>query len=361
MEWWGALVWVMMLALPWLYSTRQAMQGWNRPSPQEQGALLAQVAQERDAGMRLLKENKWAEAIDAFDRALDALQDDPRQEVALLFYRGFSLEQMGELEEAIGDYEDCQAIYGRLHQDLQYAAAVRQGVLLAKLKRNEEAEKHLRRTIVALQRAPESISWLQVEALEVLGGLYYRVPDPARMVECAQQGARAAHGLRNAVAEAGFWQRAGDGLRSLGRVDEALHSYEQSLDLYRRIGEGRQEAIVKHSIGSIYQSAGNWDKSLVWLQACLLDEEREENKGAQALLCYDIGCMHIDQGNLGDAGSLLQRSMSLFRQIEDHRGMDEVGRTLMGLSILVHRRITASQPTFRDIERGSARSKKEEK
>ena len=36
-------------------------------------------------------------------------QDDPSQEVSLLFYRGFALEQMGEPEEAIADYEDCQA------------------------------------------------------------------------------------------------------------------------------------------------------------------------------------------------------------------------------------------------------------
>jgi hypothetical protein len=53
--------------------------------------------------------------------------------------------------------------------------------------------------------------------------------------------------------------------------------------------------------------------------------------------------------------------MSLFRQTEDHQGLDEVGRTLMGLSILMHRRMTATRLTFRDIERGSAKSKKEEK
>jgi tetratricopeptide (TPR) repeat protein len=312
--------------------------------------------------MQLLEHNKWSEAVAAFERGLDLLEDDPRLEVSLLFYRGFGLEQMRELEEAIASYVDCQAIYGRLHQELQYAAAVRQGVLLAKLKRYQEAEQHLRQTITVLQRAPESISWLQVEAFQVLAGLLlYRVPDFARAVECVQQGARAAHGLRNAVAEAGFLQAAGDGLRALGRPDEALHSYERSLDLYRRIGEGRAEAIVKRNIGLIYQSAGNWDKSLAWLQACLLDEEREQNKQGQALLCYDIACLHIDQGNLRDAGHLLQRSMSLFRQTEDHQGLDEVGRTMMGLSILMHRRMTATRLTFRDIERGSAKSKKEEK
>jgi tetratricopeptide (TPR) repeat protein len=388
MEWWPVVAWIVLLGLPWVVwigrtlqegpeQRHQAGQAQAATASRVLGGAAARehsVQQHSDAGMRLLKEEKWSEAVDAFDLALDVLesrrprrrsegeyQDTPRQEVSILFYRGYALEQTGELEEAIADYEDCQAIYGRLHQDQQYFAAVRQAFLLAKLERRQEAEQHLRQAIAALQRAPESVSWLQIEAFKALVGLLHRANDHARAIEYAQEGARAAHRLRDAAAQAGFLRAAGDDLHALDHPEEALRSYEQSLDLYRRVGQTGSGAMVKRDIAFLYQLEGQWDKALAWLQACLVDEERDQNKQGQAQLCYDIACVHIDQGNLRDAGRLLQQSISLFRQTEDHQGIDRVGRTMMGLSILVHRRVTAHQMTFRDVERGSANTKKEGK
>lgn len=359
MEWQAGLIWVLLFALLWArWLLRE--RPWLRDQARHKQAATQEpiVRQHADAGMQLMQEKKWPEAIDAFDRALDALQDAPSQEVLIRFYRGFALEQTGELEEAIADYEDCEAVYEHLHQDPQYVAAVRKGLLLARLGRNQEAEQHLRRTIAALQRGPQSLSWLQIEAFQVLVGLSHHARDHVLAIESAKEGARAAHRLHNAAAQAGFLRAAGGELQALDRPEEALHSYEQSLDLYRRIGGTGGGAMVKHDIARLYQLDGRWDRALDWLQACLADEERDQNKRRQAQLCYDIACLHIDQGNLQDAGRLLQRSMSLFRQTEDHDGIDQVGRTMMGLSILVHRRITAHQMTFRDVERG-VKSKKE--
>lgn len=359
MEWQAGLLWIVLLTLLWARWMLQEQPRLREQARRKEAATRESIVRRHyEAGMQLLKEKKWSEAIRAFDRALDTLRDAPSQEVSILFYHGFALEQMGELEKAISDYDDCQAIYGRLHQDPQYIAAVRKGLLLAKLERRREAEQHLRRIIAALQRGPQSLSWLQVEAFQILVGMLHRAQDYARALESALDGARAAHRLRDVAAQAGFLQAAGHELHALNRPEEALRSYEQSLDLYRRIGETGRGAMVKRDIALLHQTEGRWDKALDWLQACLMHEERDQNKHRQAQLCYDIACVHIDQGNLQDAGRLLQQSMSLFRQTEDHQGIDQVGRTLMGLSILVHRRVTAHQMTFRDVERGSAKSKK---
>jgi tetratricopeptide (TPR) repeat protein len=371
MDWWAVYFWILLLALPWAVWMRRTLQEWStlrRDSRQTRAASWeAAVQRHADAGLGLLKERKWAEAIDAFDDALDLLQPrqrrgaksqaDPSQKASILFYRGFALEQLGELEKAVADYEDCQAVSGQVHQDPQYVAAVRQGLLLAKLGRSQEAEQHLQRTIAALQRGPQSLSWLHIEAFEALVGLFNQVHEHARAVEYAKQGARAAHRLRDAPAQARLLRAAGDNLRARGQSEEALRSYEQSLDLFRRTGEANSGAAIKRDIALLYQLDGQWDKALAWLQACLVDEERDQNKHHQAQLCYDLGCVYIDQGNLRDAGRLLQQSISLFRQMEDHDGIDQVGRTIMGLSILVHRRVTAHQMTFRDVERGSKSNK----
>jgi len=361
MEWQAILLWTAFFVLFWAHWLLREEPRRRREARQKQAAARQAIAQQQSAAaMRLLEEKKWPEAIDVFDRALDALQDAPSQEAAMLFYRGFAREQTGELEEAIADYADCEAVYGSPQEDPQYLAAVRRGIVLARLERKQEAEQHLRETLKALQRGPNSLSWLQVEAFRILVALLHRARDPAPALESAQEGTRVAQRLRDAAAQAGFLRAAGDSLQALDRREEALHQYEQSLDLYRRIGGTSGGAMVKTDIARLYQLGGQWDEALDWLQTCLADEERDQNKQRQAELCYDIACVHIDQGNLQDAGRLLQRSMSLFRQTEDHGGMDRVGRTLMGLSILVHRRITAHQMTFRDVERGSKPKKEED-
>jgi tetratricopeptide (TPR) repeat protein len=388
MEWRAVFFWILLLAVPWTLWMRRTLQEWpklRREARQAQAATWeSAVRRHADTGVRLLREGKWAEAIDAFDDALDELQPrqprqavptpptsptsprtrgavaereaenrgDPSQEVSLLFYRGYALEQMGELEEAIADYEDCQAIYGHLHDKMQYVAAVRQGDVLAKLGRSQEAEQHLQKTITALQQGPQSVSWLQIEAFHILVSMSRAMHNHTRAVEYAQQGVRAAHRMRDATARAGFLRIAGYNLDTVGESEGALRCYEQSLDVYRRLGETDSGARVTQDIATLYQQQGQWDKALAWLQACLADEERDQNKRRQAQLCYDIACVYIDQGDLRDAGRFLQQSISLFRQIEDHQGIDRVGRTMMGLSILVHRRITAHQMTFRDVERG---------
>jgi tetratricopeptide (TPR) repeat protein len=365
MVWRVVFFWIVLFALPWalwMHRTLQEQLKLRDQARRKQAAARGFAARRHsEAGMRLLKEKRWAEAIQSFDVALAKLRNDPSQEASLLFYRGFALEQMDEVKEAIADYEECQAVDGRLHQDPQYVAAVREGLLLGKVGRTEEAEQHLQETIAALQHGPQSLSWLQVEAFQILAGLFRRVQDLDRAIDYAQQGARTAHRLRDAAAQAVFLRAAGDDLRALGRPDQALRSYEQSLDLHRRLGGTSGGAAVKRDIALLYQLQGQWDKALAWLQACLADEERDQNKHRQAQLCYDIACLRIDQGNLQEAGRLLQQSISLFRQAEDHEGIDQVGRTMMGLSILVHRRVTAHQMTFRDVERGSAKSNKEGK
>jgi hypothetical protein len=66
--------------------------------------------------------------------------------------------------------------------------------------------------------------------------------------------------------------------------------------------------------------------------------------------------MHIHTGELQQAAGYLQRSLGLYRQAEDRAGADLVGRTLVGLGILLHRDATAGWLTFADIKRGSAKS-----
>ena len=139
---------------------------------------------------------------------------------------------------------------------------------------------------------------------------------------------------------------------ALGRSEEALATLQRTLDVYRLTNSAAGQVDVKREIGRLYQATGQWPRAASWLRACLEDVEAVEDLRGQARLCYDIACLSIDQGALVEGGMFLQRSLSLFRQVDDRDGIDEAGRTMMGLTVLIHRVATADQMTFRDIERG---------
>jgi hypothetical protein len=96
---------------------------------------------------------------------------------------------------------------------------------------------------------------------------------------------------------------------------------------------------------------------LRWLDACLREEERAQNRIAQGRFSYDIACLHIHSGELEKAVGYLQRSVGFFRQGEDRLSVGHVERTLVGLGVLRFRRAMANRLTFGEIERGSAGSK----
>lgn len=359
---WLPLICLALLVPLWAVWMDLELRKWFKVRSQALKARKAEkhrAAQNRfKAGIQSLREDKLLEALTAFDSALHLLEDDPGLEVAVLCHRGFTLERLQRLEEALRAYADCQKVYGRMHDELQYLAAVRQGLVLANMGRWQEADAHLWKTIQALQRGGPTVVRLQLEAFKILVAVCQRAGHHSRVLEYGLEAARAAQRLGDAAAHARFLRALGDALAMLNRPDDALRSYEQSLDLFRRAGHEHGVSAVQRDVGRLYLQMGAWESARIWLHACLAEEERGGDRRGEGQLCYDMACLCMDQGDLQQAGVFLQRSMSLFRQTEDHEGIAEVGRTMMGLSVLMHRHITADQMTFRDIERGSSKVKK---
>mgnify|MGYP005840835059 CR=1 FL=1 len=318
------------------------------------------VEQGQATVLDLLKKQKWADAVVAVDAvlALAALYEPSRQ-AELYYYKGFALEQMKQLEQAIEAYQKCQASEaGRAAGKYAPYAAFRQGYLLTQLRWWDEAAEKLQWVIA--EAVHLSMPELHLNALRILLGVHQARGDYTTVLACAQEGLQLARAMTNEAMMALLLDLAGDAHLALGQSEEALRHYEQSLDVYRKLGYTSASLMVKQDIGRWYQACAGWDKALEWLHTCLWTEERLQDKHGQAQLCYDIACLYISEGQLEKAAEYLQQSMALFRQVQDKAGVDQVGRTLLGLNILMQRRATAGQMTFRDIERATAKAKKEE-
>ncbi|MBC7261482.1 MAG: hypothetical protein H5T63_05670, partial [Chloroflexi bacterium] len=323
----------------------------------DQRALLEQSV---SAALDLLKKQEWANALAVVNAALAlAATYDPSRQAELYYYKGYVLEQMKQFEQAMQAYSDCQSsetVHGERKHSLH--SALRQGYLLTQLQRWSEAAAKLQQVIDEVRGFP--IPELHLYAVRILLGVYQAMGDYKQVLACAQEGLRVAHHIMDEAMAALLFDLAGDAYLALDQPEEALQHYEQSLDLYRKLGHTSAALMVKRDIGQLYQACADWDKALAWLQTCLWASERQRDKHGQAHLCYDIACLHISKGDLEAATEYLQQSMALFRQAEDKAGVDQVGRTFMGLSILMQRRATAGRLTFRDIERGLEKEKKKD-
>jgi tetratricopeptide (TPR) repeat protein len=232
--------------------------------------------------------------------------------------------------------------------------------VLTQLGRWQQAEEKLRQCIQETQRVP--VPKLRLSALRVLLGLYRATRRHAQAAQCVQEALQVARSLGDRPTEASLLDTAGDVAAAQNRAEDALCNYELSLDLFRRLQHGRAVVVVQEDIARLYVTRGQWDTALAWLQVCLDEKERTQDLLGQAQINYEIACLMINNGELDEAANLLLRSVGLFRRAPggDKTNIDQVGRTLMGLGVLIQRQATADQMTYRDIERGSIKLKKEE-
>lgn len=346
--------WGLILGGPWVAWLYE----WLRTRGREHQIQV--IRQSRQEGYHLVEQHKWPEAVAALDKALGlVMKHAPTQEADLHFYKGYALEQMRQVEPALSAYAACQASEaGPSLRRYRPLAAFRRGYLLAQVERWEEAERQLRASIKDASRIP--LPGLHLSALRILLRVYQATSHYAQALECVHEALSLTHDLEDESAEALILDTAGDVHLALGQPEQALRKYEQSLDLFRKLGHVETALVVKRDIGALYQACGEWDKAFAWFEACLQEAEHAQDLAGQARIVYDIACLHIHRGELDAAAGLLLRSMGLFRQVQDREGADQVGRTLIGLGVWMHRQATADRMTFRDIERGSAKIKKEE-
>jgi tetratricopeptide (TPR) repeat protein len=231
-------------------------------------------------------------------------------------------------------------------------ASFRQGLLLSQQSRWAEAEPRLQSSII-LARAV-GLHGLQVSAGSLLVRLYRATGRRAKALDCVDEVLEVARGLGNESTQASALDAAGDLCRGLAQSERALQSYEQSLDLFRKLDNREWALVAKLDIGGLYQACGRWDKAAAWYRACLRDAEESGTTAHQAAILYELACLHIHKGEAHMAARLLLSDMALYRQMRHGKGADRAGRTLLGLGVSMHHRLTSDRLTFRDIERGSA-------
>ncbi len=314
------------------------------------------LEESRQSSRDSMRQERWTDAIAALQKAIELAGDDPQTKSEFFFDQAYAFEQLRDQEHALAAYDKVRQTEQEINPPRRrHLAAFRQGLVLVQQQRWIEAEDCLTRSArdAELVQRPS----LQLNALRLLLGVYQSLRRPLDVVSHARRVADLAHSLGDETTVALALDLEGDALAALGHSRAALDRYERSLDLFAKLENTGACDVVTHDIGRLYQTLGQWEEAERWLGVCLREQRAHGDVLAQARTAYDLACVNIHMAEFGAALGYLQFSMGSFRKAEDRAGADLVGRTLLGLGVLIHREATADRLTFADIERGSAKLK----
>lgn len=126
----------------------------------------------------------------------------------------------------------------------------------------------------------------------------------------------------------------GETYNDLSQYDRAVESLQQALSIYTQIGNRRGEGETLSILGDVYNNLGQTAKALATLkQALAIHREVRESAGEGKTL-YRLGIVYISLSQNAEALESLQQALSIQRKVKDR--LSE-GRTLQTLG-LVYRR-----------------------
>ncbi|WP_431878774.1 BTAD domain-containing putative transcriptional regulator [Amycolatopsis sacchari] len=131
--------------------------------------------------------------------------------------------------------------------------------------------------------------------------------------------------------------------RMAGENERALHHCHEALDLFARAGDRHGEAVVRIAVGTVwlaqncYATADRWFTDAYELSAAIGDRHRE----AHAL--QRLALLHQSRGNLGEARQELDRAIAIFDELGDDHCVgyahQSLGRLYLAGGDLAHARL----------------------
>jgi eukaryotic-like serine/threonine-protein kinase len=123
--------------------------------------------------------------------------------------------------------------------------------------------------------------------------------------------------LDHQESKARILQALGIAYKNLGKLDEALNHFQQSLAIKRQINERRGQAASLNEIAAIHHIQGRTDEALKSYQQSLEIRRDIGDRRGLGLTLINLGAMHIDRGRYGDALGAFKEALQIYRDVGD--------------------------------------------
>jgi serine/threonine protein kinase/tetratricopeptide (TPR) repeat protein len=243
-----------------------------------------------------------SEAEQTSRKAVDLSENLPPQEKYLIAASHAGI--MKDYPKAIEAYENlAKAVPG--DSDVQFAL----GSLYEQTGAFDKAREHYD---AVLKADPQS-----VEALWKRGGVEIESGNSPGSLDYLNRGLSLSVQLGNDEKKALILQAIGIAYKLMNKPEEALKSYQESLEIQRRLGQKRGAAASLNEMAQVYSLLGKPDAALASLNETLkLRQEIGAKKEAGDTL-IDLGAFYYDRGQYDQALKMFKESLEVQREAGD--------------------------------------------
>lgn len=111
--------------------------------------------------------------------------------------------------------------------------------------------------------------------------------------------------------------------QTLGRWDEAIDHYEQSLIIAREYGDLDVQSFALNNLGRVYADRGQWDRAIsVYGQSLDIKRQLGDYVGEGRTL-GNLGTVYLRQGHFQDAMIAYQRALTISREVKPRDRLSE--------------------------------------
>ena len=244
--------------------------------------------------------NDTEKAIGAYENLAKASPDD--SEVNF---------ELAALYEASGAFDQARAHYKKvLERDPKYVAALlASGRVEIKAGNPQGSLDYLNQALslaIQLERDEE-----KADVLHAIGVAYGQLEKPNDALRSYQESLEIKRRIgqkRGIAVTLGEMAQVQD---RLGDRDAALASYKEALQIQREIGDKRGTGLTLNNLGSFYEDRGNYDQALQNYKESLQIQREVGNQDGEALCLNNIGNVYLFKTQYDDAQTNFERALQI--------------------------------------------------
>lgn len=174
---------------------------------------------------------------------------------------------------------------------------------------------------LALERARESGDRPRIiRALDLESAVARRWNDHARALELLLESLALCRECGDRAGAATAMRASGYALMNLGRMDEALASYQDAIDVYHELGDAQGAALAQSTMSLIPYLQGDFARAHAWDMDAMAVLRRFNNRRAIGVCLTHLGLSASHQGDLQTSWAFHRESLDYRREIGDARG-----------------------------------------
>ena len=286
----------------------------------------AQVQFYLEQGQEHRKNDRYVEALDVFEQALDLdLSDEER--LPFFIMMGNCEAHLQEYTSAINYYYQAERIGRETEKDTALIAVYSNLALVHRLADEPSGAIRSYFDLLEIFRKLGNGSG-EKNTLANIGFIFQTQGEADSASLYHQKSLEIPPTEMGLLAEAAQMNNLALAYKSRGMLDSALALHQQALRLFQEAGDKDDEASVLANMGLIYQETGELEKAMEHYRSALKIDSTEGNLMGQAGDLTNIGSVLEQEGKLSQAKEFYHRALALFDRMEAVREAEFVRQNI---------------------------------